>query len=68
MFDEVDEGTALFKCLRSDEVPLNGTGKFVGIEEGLEPDHDLWISGEATKWIKGIKGYSAKKPERNQIK
>ncbi|MCK7531335.1 MAG: hypothetical protein MZV63_10025 [Marinilabiliales bacterium] len=35
MFDEIDEGTAIFKCARSNELPLNGTGRFVGIEDDL---------------------------------
>lgn len=65
MFDEIDEGTALFKCLRNDEVPLNGNGKFVGIENDLESDYYLWLAGEATKWIKGNATYTVEKPKRN---
>ena len=32
MFDEIDEGTALFKCQKEGFLPLNGAGRFVGIE------------------------------------
>lgn len=66
MFDEVDEGTALFKSLRSSDVPLNGEGKFMGIEDELESDYYLWLAGEARNWFKGNEGYSSKKPERYQ--
>lgn len=64
MFDEIDEGTALFKCLRDNEVPLNGMGKFVGIENHLESDYYLWLAGEASEWIKGKNGYTTEKPVR----
>lgn len=64
MFDEVDEGTAIFKCMSEDEVPLNGDGKFVGIEEGLDSDYYLWLTGQATNWFHGQSGYSEKKPDR----
>lgn len=64
MFDEVDEGTALFKCLREREAPLNGRMKFMGIEDNLATDYYLWLSGEAGKWIKGSDKYTVLKPER----
>lgn len=47
MFDEVDEGTAIFKCLRDNELPLNDDGKFVGIDPELKSDYYLWLAGEA---------------------
>lgn len=65
MFDEIDEGTALFKCLRESEVPLNGNRKFVGIEDDLESDYYLWLSGQAARWIKGKESYTEVKPERS---
>lgn len=65
MFDEVDEGTALFKCLRESEVPLNGNRKFIGIEDDLESDYYLWLSGQAARWIKGENGYTDVKPMRS---
>jgi hypothetical protein len=64
MFDEVDEGTAIFKCLREGELPENAGGKFVGIEADLKTDHYLWLTGQGAKWFHGESGFSAKKPER----
>lgn len=54
MFDEVDEGTALFKCLRMSEVPLNGElpSRFIGIEDNLPTDHYLWLAGQGRKLIR----------------
>ena len=64
MFDEIDEGTAIFKSLRDNEVPLNLPGKFIGIEGDLPSDYYLWLTGSATKWFHGDPGYSATKPTR----
>jgi hypothetical protein len=64
MFDEVDEGTAIFKTKKEGETPLNGEGKFVGIEADLDPDFYLWLTGEGAKWFHGAKGYGAQKPAR----
>lgn len=64
MFDEIDEGTAIFKCLRKSEVPLNGSGKFMGIEDSLDSDYYLWLTGQATQWFKGNGVFSADKPIR----
>lgn len=68
MFDEIDEGTALFKCLRESELPLNGKCRFVGIEDDLESDYYLWLSGQAAQWIKGEKDYTEVKPTRSTSK
>ncbi|MFR3549935.1 MAG: hypothetical protein ACLTTW_06815 [Coprobacter sp.] len=68
MFDELDEATAIFKCLRRNDVPLNDYkgdgGMFIGIDDELQPDHYLWLTGEAGKWIRGGNGYSAEQPVR----
>ncbi|PRD48881.1 glycoside hydrolase family 71/99-like protein [Sphingobacterium haloxyli] len=64
MFDEIDEGTAIFKCATSDKLPLNGDGRFVGIDPELGSDHYLWLAGEATKWIKGNGTYTSTRPVR----
>jgi len=65
MFDEIDEGTAIFKCAREKDTPLNGDRmKFVGIENDLPTDHYLWLTGEASKWIKGGTGYTSQRPVR----
>jgi hypothetical protein len=50
-FDEIDEGTAIFKCLNEGNLPLNGAGKFIGIEPELGTDYYLWLAGKATEWI-----------------
>lgn len=49
MFDEIDEGTAIFKCAK--EVPT-GKSTFVPIEEGVESDHYLKLVGEAAKVLR----------------
>jgi hypothetical protein len=41
MFDEMDEGTAIFKC--TNDVPV-GASRFVTLE-GLPSDHYLWLTG-----------------------
>jgi hypothetical protein len=41
MFDEMDEGTAIFKC--TNDVPT-GASRFVTFE-GLPSDHYLWLTG-----------------------
>ena len=65
MFDEVDEGTAIFKVKRENEVPLvDGGYKFVGIEADLESDYYLWLTGQAANWFHGESGYSITKPTR----
>lgn len=64
MFDEVDEGTAIFKTKKEGELPLNGDGKFIGIEADLDADYYLWLTGQAANWFHGKKGYTAQKPTR----
>ncbi len=66
MFDEVDEGTAIFKVKKENEVPLNGDAgfKFIGIEEGLDTDYYLWLAGQGASWFHGDSNYGFAKPER----
>lgn len=64
MFDEVDEGTAIFKTANQKDVPLNGDGKFVGIENDLDTDYYLWLTGQAGRWFRGEETFSAQKPQR----
>lgn len=61
MFDEIDEGTAIFKC--ATRVPV-GASTFVPIEEGLKSDHYLWLVGEAGRMLKKEKPLSKKLPVR----
>ena len=100
MFDEIDEGTAIYKCLRQNEVPSNtygsdyyvvyengayrrsdtavsvsGSGNwckkaseldvtFNGIENDLESDYYLWLTGQAGKVLKGEISLTETKPSR----
>ncbi|OJV14660.1 MAG: xylosidase [Dyadobacter sp. 50-39] len=64
MFDEVDEGTAIFKTRKEGDTPLNADGKFVGIEADLPSDYYLWLVGQGAKWFHGEAGYSNAKPGR----
>jgi hypothetical protein len=51
MFDEIDEGTAIFKC--ANELPVNtGSAKFLSYE-GLPSDHYLWLTGQAGRLLRG---------------
>ncbi len=60
MFDEVDEGTAIFKC--SQQSP-QGSTRFV-TEEGLRSDHYLWLTGQATRHWREEKPLPAVMPGR----
>ncbi len=50
MFDEVDEGTAIFKCT---DKPPTGEGVAFLTYEGLPSDHYLRLTGEAGKLLRG---------------
>lgn len=51
MFDEIDEGTAIFKCAH--QVPVSQPGStFVPIEEGIGSDHYLWLAGRAARMLR----------------
>jgi len=64
MFDEIDEGTAIYKCEKEGNLPMNGSCKFVGIEESLDSDYYLWLTGQAANWFHGDNTYSILKPDR----
>ncbi|MFT3680146.1 MAG: glycoside hydrolase family 71/99-like protein [Ferruginibacter sp.] len=66
MFDEIDEGTAIYKTALQKNTPLNGGGgfRFVGIEDDLTSDYYLWLTGQGTNWFHGQAGYSRSKPVR----
>jgi hypothetical protein len=64
MFDEIDEGTAIYKCARSNELPLNGAGRFVGIEADLPSDYYLWLVGQGASWFHGAANFGVSKPVR----
>ena len=48
MFDEMDEGTCIFKV--TDNPPI-GENKFLTYE-GLPSDYYLWLTGQASKMLK----------------
>lgn len=60
MFDEVDEGTAIFKCTND---PPVGESTFVTYE-GLPPDHYLWLVGQAARMVRGAAPVKDEMPKR----
>lgn len=50
MFDEVDEGTAIFKC--TNDGPVSAESKFLTYE-GLPPDFYLRLTGAGAKMLRG---------------
>jgi hypothetical protein len=60
MFDELDEGTAIFKCTNS---PPIGKSRFVGYE-GLPSDHYLWLTGQGARMLRGEIEATGELPER----
>ena len=61
MFDEVNEGTAIFKV--SDNPPVSKIAKFAD-NDGKPSDHYLWLTGEASAMLKGRKPLVFKMPEK----
>jgi hypothetical protein len=59
MFDEMDEGTAIFKC--SNQLPV---GPKLCDYEGLPTDHYLWLTGEAGRTLRGEIPPSTRLPVR----
>ncbi len=62
MFDEVDEGTAIFKCT-NDPPTANGTDFLT--YEGLPSDYYLQLTGKAGQLLRGDLPLSNKLPLRN---
>lgn len=50
MFDEVDEGTAIFKC--TNDTPVSDTAKFLSYE-GLPNDFYLKLTGSGARMLRG---------------
>ncbi|UZR97446.1 glycoside hydrolase family 71/99-like protein [Chondrinema litorale] len=61
MFDEVNEGTAIFKV--TDNPPVSDVAQFVGID-GKPSDHYLWLTGEAAKMLRKEKPLVFSQPKR----
>jgi hypothetical protein len=51
MFDEIDEGTAIFKC--SNDPPRDQPPARFLTYEGLPSDHYLWLTGRAAEMLRG---------------
>jgi hypothetical protein len=61
MFDEVNEGTAIFKC--SDTPPVSKVAQFITMD-GKPSDTYLWLTGEAAKMLRKELPFSAEMPIR----
>jgi hypothetical protein len=61
MFDEMDEGTAIFKCTND---PPVGASRFVALD-GLPTDHYLWLTGMGGKLLRGEIAATEALPRRN---
>jgi hypothetical protein len=61
MFDEMDEGTAIFKCTNT---PPLGNFKLLDYE-GMPTDHYLWLTGKAGEMLRGKLPFTTKMPLRN---
>lgn len=60
MFDELDEGTAIFKC--TSDVPV-GASRFVTFGD-LPSDHYLWLTGQGRALLRGSIAPSSELPVR----
>ncbi len=65
MFDELDEGTCIFKCETKNHLPLNTPGSFVGLDDEIGSDHYLWLTGKASDLFHGGGGYGTSQPIRH---
>ena len=63
MFDEIDEGTAIFKCAKRVPVPSPGS-TFVPIEPADSSDNYLWLAGQAGRMLRGELPVSEEMPVR----
>ena len=61
MFDEVDEGTAIFKC--TGDHPVSDVAKFIDMD-GQPSDHYLWLTGEAARMLRKETPLTFKMPVR----
>lgn len=66
MFDEIDEGTAIFKCAH--RVPIGEGSKFLPIDDDIPSDHYLWLAGQAAQMLKNKQIIPTKKPIQDESK
>jgi hypothetical protein len=64
MFDELDEGTCIFKCATTSNLPLNTPDRFIGYDDETGSDHYLWLTGKASDLFHGGGGYGTSQPIR----
>jgi glycoprotein endo-alpha-1,2-mannosidase len=62
MFDEMDEGTAIFKCTND---PPVGASSFLTYD-GLPSDHYLWLTGMGGRLLRGEVQAKEELPERDK--
>lgn len=60
-FDEMDEGTQIFKCAQ--RVPV-GASPFVAYDEDIGTDHYLWLTGKMGEMLRGEAVFSPDLPAR----
>lgn len=65
MFDEIDEGTAIFKCAHKDKTPINTNefvpdGKFLSYDDDIDTGYYMYLVGKMSQWLKGEWGGSIK--------
>jgi hypothetical protein len=65
MFDEVNEGTAIFKVTDQPPVPTDPMTAFANLD-GKPSDLYLWLTGEAAKMLRHEKPLNFKIPSREQ--
>jgi hypothetical protein len=63
MFDEMNEGTAIFKT--TDNPPVGQNVQFIN-NDGRSSDHYLWLTGQAAKMLRKEIPLTLKMPERKQ--
>ena len=61
MFDEVNEGTAIFKC--TDHPPVSNIARFAGMD-GMPSDWYLWLTGQAAGMLRKEKQLDINIPQK----